>query len=158
MNITLLRCAERPGSFVGKDDEARSGNAQYNDQGHHEFAFAFAVDHGDATLPMDIAEWLNRPEAAVPEAASDAGCRLNWSGGPFAVTMIRPAWQGGGILLRVHERLGLSGVLPELPEMRLTPTRPDGRALDGISATEFHPFEIKTFRVEFSNNQSSMNQ
>lgn len=158
LNITLLRCAERPGSFIGKDDKARSGNARYNDLGHHEFAFAFAVDHGDATLPMELAEWLNRPVAAAPETASDAGCKLDWTGGQFAVTMMRPAWQGGGVLLRVYERFGKSGVLPELPGVRLTAVRPDGRALGGISATEFHPFEIKTFRVQFSNNRSSMNQ
>lgn len=158
LNITLLRCAERPGSFVGKDDEARSGDAQYNDLGRHEFAFAFAVDHGDATLPMELAEWLNRPVAAAPETASEAGCKLDWTGGQFAVTMMRPAWQGGGVLLRVHERLGQSGLLPELPGVRLTPVRPNGRALDGTSATEFHPFEIKTFRVQFSSNRSSMNQ
>lgn len=116
------------------------------------------MDHGDATLPMELAEWLNRPVAAAPETASDAGCKLDWTGGQFAVTMMRPAWQGGGVLLRVYERFGKSGVLPELPGVRLTAVRPDGRALAGISATEFHPFEIKTFRVQFSNNRSSMNQ
>lgn len=158
LNITLLRSAERPGSFIGKDDEARSGNAQFNDLGRHEFAFAFAVDHGDDTFPMELAEWLNRPIPEIPEEASENGCWLNWSGRQFGITMVRPAWQGGGILLRVYERLGQNGVLPELPGVVLTPTRPDGRMIDGVSATKFHPFEIKTFRIDFRSNQTSANQ
>ena len=148
LNITLLRCAERPGSFIGKDDEARSGNAQYNDLGHHEFAFAFAVDHGDVVAPMEIAEWLNRTPEAVPEPISASGSWLSWNNKQFAVTMVRQAWQGEGILLRVYERLGQNGKLPDIPGISLTAVRPDGRPITGVSATDFHPFEIKTLRVE----------
>lgn len=158
LNITLLRSAERPGSYVGREDEARSGNAQYNDMGRHEFAFAFAVDHGEGVFPADLAEWLNRPVPAVPVDFPETGFRLSWNSEQFGVTMVRPAWQGGGTLLRVYERLGRNGVLPELPGVVLTPTRPDGRAIDGVSATEFHPFEIKTFRVDFLDGRASANQ
>lgn len=153
LNITLLRSAERPGSFIGKADEARSGDAQYNDLGEHEFTFAFAVDHGDETLAMELSEWLNRPVPEVPaDAETDFGCWLAWNHAQFAVTMVRPAWRGGGVLLRVYERLGRDGIFAGLPGVRFTPTRPDGRQVDGVSATTFHPFEIKTFRIEFNFN------
>lgn len=158
MNITLLRSAERPGSFVGKDDDARSGSAQYNDIGHHEFAFAFAVDHGEETLASELAEWLNRPAASLPAEVPDTGSLLNWPDGQFMVTMIRPAWQGGGVLIRIYERLGKHGTLPELPGISLTAVRPDGRDLDGTTSMDFHPFEIKTFRIRHDNRQSSKNQ
>ena len=148
LNITLLRSAERPGSFVGKDDEARGGNAQYNDLGHHEFAFAFAVDHGDVAAPVEIAEWLNRTPEAVPEPISAPGQWLPWNSRQFAVSMVRQAWQGGGTLLRVYERLGQKGRLADVPGISLTAVRPDGRPTAGVSATDFHPFEIKTLRVE----------
>ena len=158
MNITLLRSAERPGSFIGKDDDARSGSAQYNDIGHHEFAFAFAVDHGEETLASELAEWLNRPAASLPAEVPGTGCLLNWPDGQFMVTMIRPAWQSGGVLIRIYERQGKHGTLPELQGISLTAVRPDGRNLDGTTSMDFHPFEIKTFQIRHDNRQSSKNQ
>lgn len=154
LNMTLLRSARRPGSFVGKNDEARSREEEFNDLGHHAFAFAFALDHGENSVPMDLAEWLNREPENVPLSVPMPGCFLPWESAQFGVSMLRPAWNGGGILLRVYERLGKSGRLPEMPGIRLHAVRTDGGGMEKISTCDFHPFEIRTFRIEFINNQT----
>ena len=106
------------------------------------------ADDEGITLPADTAEWLGREPEAVPVECSAAGRWLDWQSGQFTVSALRPAWEDGGILIRIYERTGKAGVFTVPAGVSLTPVRPDGRALqEAVSATEFHPFEIKTLRI-----------
>ena len=148
MNLTLLRAPKRPGAFIAKDDNAISGADQYNDLTSHSFAFSFMADSGDITLPAREAEWLNRTPHQLP-AGSSVHCTLfPWAQQQFAVSALRPAWYGGGTLIRIYEQTGKAGVL-QLPEgVTAIAVKPDGRELDEeISPVEFHAFEIKTLRI-----------
>ncbi len=148
LNLTLLRAAQYPGAFIGKDDKARGALAKYNDIGQHNFVFAFMADNSGSTLPADTAEWLGCAPETLPADITEHGTYIDWNNEQFAVTALRPAWYGGGVLLRVYERLGKGGKL-ELPAgISAVAVKPDGRELEEqVSLTEFHPFEIKTLRI-----------
>lgn len=147
LNLSLLRSAERPGAFISKDDDAHSNTVQYNDLGDHDFTFAIVADQGNIAKVMDLAQWLNRPLPELPEwATMQCGQFIPWQPGQFGITMVRPAWEGEGNLIRIYERMGRPGVLSAIPDFHFEEVKPDGRPLEEKQDCAFHAFAIKTYR------------
>ncbi len=134
LGITLLKSAKAP-----------DANA---DMGHHHFVYSILVSDGSLQDSIAAAENLNNPHIMVSDAFSPL---VSVSDG-LAVETVKLAEAGDAVVFRVREVLGCSNngsirLDPCLEELSLKET--DMLEEQGREASfHFHPFEIKTYRVE----------
>lgn len=132
------------------------------DQGEHIFCYSLYPHQGDWFAGQTVKEaWhLNSPLTAMPgRPVKDAGSLLSLNANHVCIDAVKPAEDGEGVIVRLHEFGGARGPLKlasDWSEFRWQETDMlenlhPGEGLSGHSSIQcdIGPYEIKTFRIQF---------
>lgn len=142
MGLSLLKSPKYP------DTEA--------DMGEHTFTYALLPHTGNLgaeTIEQGIS--LNQPAVCVPGAsAAPVGAFLKKDSGSVKVDAIKPAEDGNGFVVHLHECLGGRAKVTLTSDYPIQAYAPcnlleeyDEKITDAEIHAEFRPFEIKCFRI-----------
>ncbi|MBD0381850.1 alpha-mannosidase [Paenibacillus sedimenti] len=130
------------------------------DQGEHVFCYSLYPHEGDWFAGGTVQEaWhLNSPLAALQgQSARDQFSLFSVNVRNVIIDAIKPAEEGEGLIVRLHEYAGASGLMElssGLPNFQWqetdlleNPLSEEGRSGQGTIQCEIEPYEIKTFLI-----------
>jgi alpha-mannosidase len=167
IDLDLLRSVPYPGPILVKDEDVQAGEAHagYTDQAEHAFRYALYPHQGDliAGGVIQAGYEFNIPLRVIEtDTHGGEGGRSStiWEVEPTSIIIesVKKAEDGQGWIIRLYEASGSSvqrcsvatqlritrATLADLLERELQPLD----CSDGQIKLDFHPFEVKTVRLE----------
>lgn len=156
MHVSLVRSALVTNAPVNRELRDRAYPHDYSDLGTHRFELALCsgrLSAPRAEQPAALADTLFTPPLQLEGAPKTAGLVAIEGGDSLVIAWIKPADDGRGYLLRLHETRGLRGVATvrvadgwELEESCCLETRRESISLEADSVS-FQPYGLISLRI-----------